>query len=106
MRTGDLDQRIVLQSVTSTNNVGSVTESYATVATVWGHVMSQRGQEALESARLNARETIRVKIRYRTDVDVKWRIQWGGQNYNIKAVDRSNRRDGELWLTAELVGAV
>ncbi len=106
MRTGSMDQQVVLQSMTEVNNAGSLSKSYATVATVWAEVISQRGNEAFEAARLNARESIRVKMRYRDDVVNTWRMQWGGQNYNIINTDRSNRRNGELWVTGELVGAL
>ena len=106
MLAGKLDKQIVLQSVTVTNDLGSVTETYATVATVFGHVITQKGEEAFESARVNAKETIRVMIRYRADVTVRWRIQYESQTYNIIAIDRSGSRKGELWMTCEAVGAV
>lgn len=107
MQTGKLDQRVIIQALTVTqNDLGESLQSYATLATVWGHVMSQRGQEAFEAARVNARETIRVQVRYRDDVTLKHRIQWQSQTYNIIALDRSSRRDGYLWLTAEVNGAV
>ena len=106
MQTGKLDQRIVLQSLSETNQYGQLTQSWSTVATVWGHVLTVRGQEALEAARLNAKEIIRVQVRYRTDVLTTWRLQWAGQNYSIHAIDRSARRDGYLWLTAQATGAL
>lgn len=102
---GKLDQQIKLQSLAEVNQGGQLVQSYDDVADVWGHVISQRGNEAFESARVNARETIRVKIRFRDDVLTKWRVGWSGQFYNIKHIDRSQRRDGWLWFTAEVVGA-
>ena len=106
MQIGKLDQWISLQSPTETNTSGSVVKAYTTVATVPAHIISERGQEALASARVNAKERLRVLIRHRTDIDVKWRIVWDSKNYNILNADRSGRRSGELWLTCELVGAV
>lgn len=106
MRTGKLDQQIVLQTLSETSSEGSLTRAWSTLATVFGHVMTQRGSEAFEAARVNARETIRVMIRYRADVTTKHRLQWAGQSYDITAVDRSGRREGELWLTAQVVGAL
>jgi len=106
MKTGKLDQQIVIQSLTETSDGGSLSRSWSTLATVFGHVMTQRGSEAFEAARVNARETIRVMIRYRSDVTTKHRIQWASQSYDITAVDRSGRREGELWLTAQVVGAL
>ena len=106
MRVGELDQIVELQEPVEANNGGEITLTYNPVESVAALVMSQRGSEAFESARTNARETIRVKLRYRDDVLTTWRLAWMGQNYNIKVVDRSNRRKGELWLTAEVVGAL
>lgn len=106
MRVGKLDQRIGLYSLSESNVSGELTQVYALVATVFGQVISQRGNEAFEVARTNARETIRVCIHYRTDVTNKWQITWEGQTYNVINTDRSNRRDGELWITAQVVGAI
>lgn len=106
MYIGRLDQIIELFSLSETNNLGVLAQTYTTEGEVWAHVKTQRGTEAFEAARINARETLRILIRYRADVDVKWRLTWESQTYNIIAVDRSMRRQGELWLTAEVVGAV
>lgn len=101
MKTGGLDQRITLQSQSTANVGGEVTKSYTTQATVWGLVISQKGDESFESARMNSRQIIKVKIRYRSDVETTWRVQWMGQSYSVLSVDRSLRRDGELWLMCE-----
>ena len=105
MKIGDLDQRIELQSLSKTNVSGEITETFTTQATVWAMVISQKGEEAFESARTNAKETIRVKTRYRDDLQITWRVIWMDQAYHLKHIDRSQRRKGELWFTAELIGA-
>jgi len=106
MRVGKLDQKIVLLSPTESNVDGEATSSFSTAATVWGDVISERGTEVFEAARTNARETIRVNIHYRSDVTDKWRLTWQGQTYDIVYIDRAERRQGDLWLTAQLVGAL
>lgn len=100
---GKLDNLVILESLSTTNTSGSVTNSYSTVATLWAHIISERGQEALQSARVNYREKIRVCIRYREDVTAKHRLTWEGRAYNILAIDRTDRRKGFLWLTCEAV---
>lgn len=102
MRVGDLDQQIQLQQNTQVNDAGDLQSQWTTTATVWGKVISQRGSEAFQASRNNATEAIRVQMRYRADVTTDWRLIWQGQNYNITAVDRSQRRLGELWVTAEV----
>lgn len=106
MQAGKLDTLIDIQSVTESNVGGEVTETLGTAIPVWAYILSQKGSEAFEAARLNATDNIRVCIRYRDDVNVKWRITWAGQSYNITNVDRSDRRLGVLWLMAQALGAV
>lgn len=102
---GKLDQRIVLQSLAETNTNGQLVRVWTTVATVWGFVMESKGAEAFQAARINASDMIRVKLRYRDDVTVKWRLQWQGQNYGITHIDRTEQRGGYLWLMAKISGA-
>jgi SPP1 family predicted phage head-tail adaptor len=83
-----------------------MTPSYAPGDTVFATVISQKGREAFEAARTNARVMIRVGIHYRDDVQNTWRFTWAGNTYNIIDTDRSQRRDGMLWFTAESVGAI
>lgn len=104
MNIGDLDQRVTLQVLASTNDAGDLKNAWTELAMVYAKVITDHGSEAFQSARTEARETIRVLIRYRTDVDTNARLEWMGQQYYISAVDRSGRRAGELWLTAQVVG--
>ena len=64
MQIGKLDERIVLQSLVETNNGGELSQAYTTQATVWGEVISEKGSESFESARVNATAKIKIKIRY------------------------------------------
>lgn len=106
MQIGQLNERVTIQEFAEQNDAGDLTVSWVPVATVPARVISQRGTEAFEAARNNAREVIRVLMRYRTDITTKHRLVWASQNYNITAVDRSKRQAGELWVTAEAQGAL
>lgn len=106
MQTGKLDQRLTLQQETvSTNDFGEVVKGYSDIATVWAHVISRRGQESFDASRNFSTRIIKVKIRYRDDIETTGRVSWNGDFYNIVDVDRSLRRDGELWLMCESVEA-
>src|SRR5690606_31428090 len=99
MQIGKLDQQVTLMKPSSAkNDFGEVIETFISAGTEWAEVISQRGSEAFEAARTNARETIRVKIRWRADVETTWKVEWQGQSYNIKPIDRSQRREGVLWF--------
>lgn len=101
MRIGKLDQRVTIQrAVNTTGSGGGVTKTWATVATVWAHVISQRGDESFRAAAERARHTVKVLVRYRAGVTPAMRLVWNGQNYDVVDVDESLRRSGELWLMA------
>lgn len=106
MQTGKLDQTIELQSNSNINDGGQLVESYTTYATVSAYVITQKGGEAIKSAQLSATQVLRVLIRYRADTNVKDRFIWEGQNYEITDIDRTSRRSGELWFTAQSIGAI
>lgn len=107
MRSGELNQLIKLQSPTIEKVEGEIQTTWADVADVWAKVISQKGSDAFETARLNAKETIRLQMHYRTDVNAKWRIIWQERIYSIVAPpDRSQHRHGEMWVTAQAVDIV
>lgn len=105
MEIGKLDQKITLESLSESNDFGELTKSYILVGEVWAHVISEKGSESFEASRLSSKEVIKVLIRYRSDVLTDWRITWSGNTYNVTHVDRSLRRDGQLWLMCETLEA-
>lgn len=108
MQTGDLKHEITFQRPVESRDRGAVVITYATDSppdTVFAKVLSERGSEAFESARVNARETVRACVRYRDDVVTKWRFLWRGRAYYVKRVDDSQKEEGWLWVTAECTNA-
>lgn len=111
MDSGKLDQLVYLEYQQETNNSGSLVTTWVDASgdsppsPVWARVLSQKGNEAFESARQSSRQLIRVQLRWRDDVQSTWRVTWEGQSYNIIDMDRTQRRQGWLWLTCESVGA-
>jgi len=111
MQAGKQDQLVYFESPTPTNTEGEAGTTWVDASgnsprtPDYALVITERGNEAFEAARLNSVRSIRCMVRYRADVETEWRVEWEGDKYNITAVDRSNRRAGELWITAELLGA-
>ena len=101
---GELDQRISVEDRSEINDGGTLKVSHNPVGRIWAKVISQKGSEAFESARVNAKEVIRVKVRYRKDITTSCRCEWMGNFYEISAVDHSQRRGGWLWFTAVYKG--
>lgn len=107
--TGEMDELITFQTETQTNINGELVKAWATDSppdSVWAKIISERGQQAFEAARQNSRQTIRLKIYFRDDITTAHRFQWNGEAWYIKAVDKSERRKGNLWLTAETKGVL
>lgn len=111
MQAGKKDQPIYFEAPTHDNRGGVATTVWADAGgnsppqADWAFILSQRGQESFEAARTDSRETIRICCNYRDDVETTWRLKWLEQAYEITYVDRSQKRIGELWITAQLVGA-
>lgn len=112
MKSGKRDQPIYFEAPTVVNVGGVVTKTWADAGgnsppqADFAYITSQRGTEAFEAARTNATETIRICCDYRTDVQSTWRFKWLDQYYEMVHVDRSKQREGELWITARLAGAL
>lgn len=110
MQPGQRDQPVYFEEPTTTNVNGELTTAWADASGDsppthdWAFVISERGSEAFEAARQNSRETIRLMVLYRDDIQTTWRLKWLDQYYEITAADRSKKRANELWITAQIVG--
>lgn len=108
MRTGKMDQQIFFAALVETNTGGELVQTWPEDSPPdmeWAEVITPKGSQAFESARINSRETLRVRIHYRDDIIDTHRLRWENQIYYMKHIDRSQRRKGYLWFTAEVVGA-
>lgn len=65
---GDYSKRMVLQSVTLTNNKGNVTETWATVATLDCSLWPVRGKEHYDAKQVGASVTHLSRTWYRDDI--------------------------------------
>ena len=75
MRSGRLRHRLALQQATETRgDAGGVVKTFATQATVWGAIEPLSSKEYLAIQQTQAEATVRVVIRYRSDIDDTWRI--------------------------------
>lgn len=96
MRIGRMDRRIVIETPTVSNTKGSISQSWATLATVWAGVIDRAGTESPDGDEIVAVRTLTFRVRYRTDVTEKMRIRYpsGGSNYyDIASVHQVGRRE-------------
>lgn len=84
MQAGKLDRQITLLSYSNANDgFGSDKPTYTLVDTVWSDVIDLRGRELLAAQQSNSMITTKFRIRYRADIDGRWRIGWKGKQFEI-----------------------
>jgi len=102
MQAGRLDRQIVLKSYAEVkDSFGGITESYSDVATVWAEVTPLRGNQFFAAQQVNSAITTKFRIRYRSDVDARWRIGFKGKEYDIVGVPSEIGRNEGLEIMAK-----
>ena len=75
--------------------------TWTPVADVWASIQPQFGMELNTAGRTVATLMIPVVIRYRSDIDARWRIQDREKVYQIKGILDIARRHVQLQLNCE-----
>ena len=95
---GQLDRRVVLQRqnpAAGRDSHGQEIEAWQTMATVWAKVDVLRGREYFAAAAVQRETSVKVRIRYRADVDSTCRVLIDGVPHNIEASLPLGRKE---WL--------
>jgi len=99
---GKLNRRLVLEAPVETGDgAGGVTRSYNAVATLWAQVTPVSAQEEIEAARLGARITHRIGLRFSNDVTTRHRFREAGAVYRIVSLRDRDGRKRFLEIAAE-----
>lgn len=100
---GDLRDRVQLQrkGVAQSPTTGEMLESWTTVATVWADMHYQSVREFIAAAAEQSEVRGYAMIRYRSDVDAKWRVVYRGRYYGVLGVMPDNE-SGREHLTIAL----
>ena len=89
---GKLNRRLVLEAPVDTDDgAGGVSRTYEAMATLWASVTPVSVQEGIEAARLGARVTHRIGIRFSSDITTRHRFRDGAAIYRIVSL---RDRDG------------
>lgn len=84
---GALRRRLVLEAPVATpDGLGGATESFQTVASLWGQVEWLAGREMWRMGRPEQLATHRVTLRWRPGVDAGQRLRDGARLFDIRAV--------------------
>ena len=100
MRAGLLPHRLALQSKTETqDDLNQPSDSWATVATVWGGISPMKSGEGYEAQQNVARITHEITIRYTSAINENMRIVHDGRTFYIQGI--RNMRERNVMLTLE-----
>lgn len=99
---GLLDRRVILLKPIYNETEDEVT-GWETVATVSAAVNPTRGMETDDAARQVAVVDVPIVIRYRADIDARWRIRDKDQEYEVKTKLDILRRHVQLQLNCQEV---
>jgi SPP1 family predicted phage head-tail adaptor len=94
---------VVIEAPTFTdNNRGGRTEVWNKIGDAYAEMIPLRGDEALRLSIEQATQLWKVTIRYRTDIDRKHRLNWGGRILDIMAgPEDPDGRGRDLVMTCE-----
>jgi len=97
---GDLRHRItLLHRVDTPNDQGGSDPTWEAIASdpvVWAAVWPFTASERFHADKIRAEASLRVIIRYRSDVDASMALDYDGRKLWIVGV--INRREGDHWL--------
>jgi len=99
---GALDRRVTLLKPIYNEFADEIT-AWEPVTDVWAAVNPTFGQEVNQAARTISTIAVPIVIRYRTDVDARWRVRDRERLYEIKALLDIARRHVQLQLSCEEV---
>jgi SPP1 family predicted phage head-tail adaptor len=97
---GKLDKRVTLLQPVYSEYEDEIAD-WTPVATVWAAINPNWGQESTEAARTVAITLVVVVIRFRSDLDARWRIQDGVHLYEINSFADIQRRRIQLQLNCK-----
>jgi SPP1 family predicted phage head-tail adaptor len=102
IESGTLDKRVTLLEPVYNEPQDEIT-GWNPVANVWAGIapISNAGREMTQSARTIAITMITITIRFRADIDPRWRIQDRDRIYQIRSMVDTLRRHVQLQLACE-----
>jgi SPP1 family predicted phage head-tail adaptor len=94
----------LLRREPSKDAAGQPTESWSGVATVWANVLFETGAQVLRANLLVNVRRASIRIRARADVDSTMRVQYLGEEYEIKGPPLPDSNDRQfMFLVCESV---
>jgi SPP1 family predicted phage head-tail adaptor len=96
MRAGRLRHRVQIQAATDTRaSDGSLTRTWATVATRWASVEPLNGRELYYAQQVQPLVSVQVTMRYYDGLTPAHRLYWDSRAFEIASVTSTNERGRE-----------
>ena len=104
LNAGDLDRRVSLMKPLYNEWEDDIT-GWELIDRVWAAVepVSPQPAERDESERMTSHTSVTVVIRYRSDIDARWRIEDGPHTYEVLGLADIARRRVQLRLACQEV---
>ncbi|MDE0724645.1 MAG: phage head closure protein [Alphaproteobacteria bacterium] len=106
MRTGKLDRKIIVQSLTYTDDgFGGFTTISDTVAVLRAEVHDKAGKELLSAGKELTEKTISFTVRYTELIKPTMQVVYEEQTYSIEGIEEIGRKKGlRIFCKAYTVG--
>jgi SPP1 family predicted phage head-tail adaptor len=99
MRAGELRERVKLQEKAVTRDaVGGEAVTWKDRATVWAAVEPLSGRELFAAQQVQAETSVRIRMRYWSEVAPEWRVVWQDRVYEVQSVIDTDAAGRELQL--------
>ncbi|MBI6132322.1 phage head closure protein [Serratia marcescens] len=100
MQAGKLRHRITLQKPEKVQNPdnGEMEDAWLDLTTIWAEVVPLSSREFVAAQAMQNAVTTRITIRYRQDIQPKYRILFRGKIFNIEGI-LSDPKSGLEYLT-------
>ncbi|MGP1293443.1 phage head closure protein [Serratia sp. CY31944] len=100
MQAGKLRHRITLQKPEKVQNPdsGEMEDTWLDLTTIWAEVVPLSAREFVAAQAMQNAVTTRITIRYRQDIEPKYRILFRGKILNIEGI-LSDPKSGLEYLT-------
>ena len=95
MDAGKFDELVTIESYTESvsSDTGQRVRSWGTYAEAWAQVKeSDAGSESVNAERTEHKTRVNFITRYDSGFNVKMRVSWGGNYYNILNIAEKERR--------------
>ena len=104
MALGKMQHSLVIQAQSRSNDGGGgARRTYSTLATVWGSIEPIGGNVQLYGEQIEGRVTHKIKIRYRSNITTKHRLNYSAQSkiFKILRILNVGSRDKFLEMLCE-----